>query len=164
MQTKTTTKSAALLSEDQWNLPEGVEKFSEGHVYFAKRVGYHQGFAEGVEQEKKEIDNRIQNNLIVAGVDTSKLVNAMREIGITPISANLKVVSESSLRVLVTVSDEDFLKEDFLRIYSIAREIQDNSKTEVYSIYFSFVNRSPSFDAELVELDGFTYSYKPLTK
>jgi hypothetical protein len=88
----------------------------------------------------------------------------MREIGITPISANLKVVSESSLRVLVTVSDEDFLKEDFLRIYSIAREIQDNSKTEVYSIYFSFVNRSPSFDAELVELDGFTYSYKPLTK
>jgi len=162
---KTTTEASKTILapvDDHWNLPEGVEKFSEGHIYYANRLGYHKGLTQGVEQEKKEIENRIQNNLILAAADTNKVINALREIGITALSANLKVVSQSSFKVLLTVSNEDFLKEAFLEIYSRVREIQENSKTEVYSTAFTFINKSESFNFELVELDGYAYSYKAL--
>ena len=142
----------------EWNLPEGVKKFSEEHVYFAYRIGHH----EGAEKEKREFDASVNNNSIIAASDTFKVIQIMNNAGIKPVSAHLKIVSRNSMKVMITVSDIDFAKEAFETVYLQVFEVQEASKTDSYSIAFTFINRSDSFNDELVKLDGFVSSFRPL--
>jgi hypothetical protein len=144
----------------EWNLPEGVEKFSEKHIYHAYRTG----FSEGEEQDVKLFERQIQDNSGAAARDTLAVITVLEEKGIAPISAHLKVVSRYAMKVLITVSNEDFAKKSFIDAYDKINEIQDKSRTELYSITFTFINRSAEFDIELVRLDGFVSSYRLLEK
>jgi hypothetical protein len=144
----------------EWNLPEGVERFSEKHLYHAYRTG----FSEGEEQDAKLFEKQIQDNSRKAALDTLAAITAMEKMGITAMSAHLKIVSRYATKVLITVSNEDFVKECFIDIYNKINEIQDKSRTDLYSITFTFINRSAEFDIDLVRLDGFVSSYRPLEK
>jgi hypothetical protein len=160
MSTVTEKKSSQALQQVEWNLPEGVEKFSEGHVYFAYRTGH----AEGADQDEKLFQKLIQDASKQAAKDTVSVIAYMKDGGFTPISAHLKIVSRYEVKVLITVSDSDFIKDSFVDLYAKVIEIQQKSKTDFYSISFTFINRSNSFDEELVRLDGFFASFKPLQK
>ncbi|SHG80768.1 hypothetical protein SAMN04488109_1937 [Chryseolinea serpens] len=144
----------------EWNLPEGIEKFSEKHLYHAYRTG----FSEGEEQDVKLFEKQIQDNSRKAALDTLAVTTALEQLGITPISAHLKILSRYAMKVLITVSNEDFVKESFIDSYNRVNETQDKSRTDLYSIIFTFINRSAEFDIDLVRLDGYVSSYRPLEK
>jgi hypothetical protein len=163
MNPKSPMKAPETTSQDpqlqvEWNLPEGVEKFSEGHVYHAYRLGIN----EGRDQDAKLLNKIIYDNSVLAAQDTMQLTKEMQKLGIRPISAHLKITSRYSFRLLITVSSEDFVKESFAAVYEKANNIQRKSKTDFYSLSFTFINRTDSFDEDLVRLDGFLASFKPL--
>jgi hypothetical protein len=147
---------------EQWSVPEGIKPFSEEHLYYVHRKGYHKGVNDGVEKEQRELSNLIKNNLVIAADDTNKVIGVLLGLGIRPISAHLKSISPSELKILITLSTADYLRDEFLEVYSKVKEIQENSKTEFYSIVFSFVNKSETFDNDLVLLDGYLSTFKPL--
>lgn len=155
-------KQFIALTQNLWNSPEGTTASIEKQIYHSNRMR-HIDASEGTQEtELRLIANCIKNNMIIATSDTLKVLNVMNSKGIIAISAHLKVVSRDSLKVLITVSDEDFVKESFLGLYSLVREIEDGSKTDFYVSEFTFINRSSSFNIEQVEFEGFRYTFNTL--
>lgn len=149
-------------TQNLWNFPEGVKIIVESDNYYAHRARQDKDVADSNDNVLRLITNSIQNNIVIATSDTFKALDAMHDKGFIAISAHLKVVARNSLKVLITVSDADFAKESFLGLYSLVREIEDDSKTDSYAIEFSFVNRSRYFNIDEVELEGYRYAFKPL--
>lgn len=154
MSTTTMRSSETQLNLD-WNLPKGVEKFSEGHVSYA----YGKSMTEDKQKNEKLFNKLIDDNSAQAGKDTFSVIDKMRALSINPISAHLKFITPYAVKVLITLSDSDFVKEEFLSIYDQVGLIQDNSQSDFYSISFTVVNRSAKFDNEQVTLDGFFASF-----
>lgn len=155
-----TRKSSEAQLNVEWNLTEGIEKFSEGHFHYA----YGKRMTDGRQKDEKLFNKLIDENSAQACKDTIGAIEKMRTFNINPISAHLKFITPYEVKVMITISDSDFVKERFLTIYDQVRLIQDESKSDFYSISFTFVNRSAKFDDEQLTLDGFFASLKSLDR
>jgi hypothetical protein len=147
---------------ESWNLPTDneINLYTVNHVIHA----YTTGLTEGLEKDEKLFLRQIKDNSTNAAKDTFQVIEYLKSIGISPISAHLRIESRYSVDVLITVSDLDFANESFSNVYPFANSLQEKSKTDLYSVTFIFINRSSAFDQEMVKSDGFIYSFKALEK
>lgn len=135
-----------------------IRNFTVNEVIHA----YKTGFDLGLEQNQKLLANQIKANATTAAQDTLKVVEYFKQIGIKPLSAHLKIASKFSVEVLMTVSDSDYVKEEFSQIYTFVNALKESNTNELYSINFKFVNRGDSFDFDSVKTYGYVTSFKPL--
>ena len=115
-----------------------------------------------MDQTSKLLKKQLQDNFSKAAKDTSKVVEFLKAKGIESISAHLKICSLYDLSVLITISEFDFLRDVFSEVYNFTNHIEQIEKSDLYSISFSFVNRSYQFNTELLRSDGFILSLKEL--
>ena len=152
-----TTKEMHSLVES-WDLPhEQEDKF-----YSVNTVvdAYFRGLSDGKEQTNKVLKNQLQANLKKAAVDTSTVLHFLKDKKFGAISAHLKVCSLYDLSVIITVRDEDILSPGFTEAYDFTCNLEKKEKTDLYSISFSFVNKSPNFNSGLLLSDGYIFSHK----
>lgn len=145
---------------ESWQLPadEGDRLYPVNTVVDA----YLRGKNDGMEQTNKLLKKQLQDNFSKAAQDTSKVVEFLKAKGIESISAHLKVWSLYDLSILITISELDFLKDVFSEVYNFTNHIEQIEKSDLYSISFSFVNKSDQFNTELLRSDGFILSLKEL--
>jgi len=145
-----------------WNLPHD----NEAHTYSVNHVihAYTKGINDGMEKNEKLFLKQLDDNKKTAGNDTTKVIEYLKSRGINPISAHLRIESVYALDVLITVSDEDFLKDSFSENYTFVNHLQQIGKTDFYSITFNFINQSKEFNKELLSSDGYFLSFSPLEK
>lgn len=145
---------------DTWQLPDE----HEDKLYSVNTVvdAYFKGKSDGLEQNNKLFKKQLQDNFAKAGKDASKVIAFLRSKGVNSISAHLKLCSVYDMSILITISDEDFLKDVFNEIYSFISHIEQMEKTDLYSISFSFINRTSGFNMDLLISDGFCFSLKEL--
>lgn len=147
---------------ESWNLPSenDIREYTSNQMIHA----YTTGVTDGLEKDEKLFQKQITANSIDAGRDTEEIISFLKSKGINAISAHLRIESRYSIDVLITVSNEDFVKDSFLDVYSFVCELQEKVKTDLYSIAFTFINRSKDFDNEMVKSDGFIASFKSLER
>lgn len=141
-----------------WDLPQQQEdkRYSVNTVVDA----YLKGLSDGKEQTNTVLKNQLQANLNKAAVDTSTVLHFLKEKKFDAISAHLKVCSLYDLSVIITVRDEDILSPSFTEVYDFSCTLEKKEKTNLYSISFSFVNKSPNFNSGLLISDGYIFSHK----
>lgn len=154
---KMSTKEMHSLVES-WDLPQEQEDkhYSVNTVVDA----YFRGLSDGKEQTNQLLKKQLQSNLKKAALDTSTVLNFLKEKKFDAISAHLKVCSLYDLSVIITVRDEDILSPSFMDAYNFTSDLEKKEKTDLYSISFSFVNKSPNFNSELLISDGYIFSHK----
>ena len=147
---------------ESWSLPTDSEllEYTSNQMIHA----YTTGVKEGMEQDEKLFQKQIKDNSKSAGEDTHKVIAHLKSVGINSISAHLRIESRYSIEVLITVSDSDFAKDLFSEIYSFVNALQEKSKTDFYTVIFSFINRSSEFDIDMVKSDGFMFTFQALEK
>lgn len=139
-----------------------IRNFTVNEVIQAYKTGFDLGLTSVIEQNKKLLENQIRANAATAAQDTLKVVEYFKQIGIQPLSAHLKIVSKFSVEVLITVSDNDYIKEEFSQVYTFVNALKESNTNELYSINFKFVNRGESFDLDSVKTYGYATSFRPL--
>ena len=154
---QTTSQTEKLI--ESWELPEHGEK-----LYAADAVieAYIKGKKEGLEHKEKLFFKQLTENLDKSGANTKKTIECLKSIGVTPLSAHLKANSFHDFYVLVTVSEEDFLKESFIKAYDFTEELEQSTSEDLYSISFSFINKTPHFNEKALSSDGFIFTFKQL--
>jgi hypothetical protein len=139
-----------------------IRNFTVNEVIHAYKTGFDMGLSSVIEQNEKLLEKQIRANAAAAAQDTSKVVEYFKQIGIRPLSAHLKIASKFSVEVLITVSDEDYVKEEFNQVYAFVNALIESNTNELYSINFKFINRGESFDLDAVKTDGYASSFRPL--
>lgn len=141
-----------------WEEPSSPEeqRFSANEVIRA----YKTGMSDGMEKSEMLFKQKLFDNSDRAASDTNKVIEELTSRGITAISAHLRIISVYEFEVLITVSNEDFIKDSFEDIYTFVNSIEKINRTELYSVTFSFINQSSEFDKDLLKADGYRYNYK----
>lgn len=145
---------------DSWQLPdEGERLFSADFVIQAYFKGKSDGAEESVEQKVKVLKKQFEANLDQAAKNTGKIYEQLKQKGMTPISAHLKTDTFDRFDILITVSEEDVLKESFHDIYQMTRAMEEAVSEDGYNVSFSFINKSNQFDEDMLFSDGYIFTY-----
>ena len=139
-----------------------IRNFTVNEVIHAYKTGFDSGISSAITQNEKLLSNQIKANAITAAQDTLKVVEYLKQINIQALSAHLKIESKFALEVLITISDADYIKDEFSQVYIFVNALRESNTNELYSINFKFVNRGESFDFDSVKTHGYASSFKPL--
>jgi hypothetical protein len=153
-----TSKITPAAIEANWQLPndKGEKLFSADYVIEA----YLSGKKHGEEQTKNLMVNQFKSNLNKSTAHTDTVLDLLKSKKITPISVHLRPNSFDDLEILITMSENDYLKDEFLNSLLDIATLEHQAKEEFYNISFNFINRSNLFDTDLLLSDGFLFSLK----
>ena len=155
------SKIKPFVGKGDWESPKSREEhYGPDQVIAAYEVGVSKGIGDALELWREKIDE----NTVKAGRDTRRLVEELRKRALTLNSARLKVVSSDQCEVLITLPEEEYVKEGFEDVYSFVSELENESRGEHYSIAFLFCPEVQGFDDRKVWLDGFRWRHKSLMK
>lgn len=141
-----------------------IRQFTANEVIQSFHAGVQKGQSIAIELEQKAWFRQIRDNAGFAAMDTLKVIAFLKEIGISVLSAHLKIESRYSISVLITVSTSDYVKEVFTQVYNFVSALHAANTNELYSVDFQFINKSEHFDIDAVKNAGFTSSFTPLEK
>jgi hypothetical protein len=150
-----------LVKNCDWESPDpGQEYFGANQLIAA----YEAGVAKGIMGAEKLLWEKIHQNIEKAGTDTKKLIDQLKQKGLDLISARLRVISWDQYEVLVTLSEKQFVGEEFEMSYDIVSELENSSREEHYCISFRFCPEVKGFEEQRVKADGFILTHKALSK
>ncbi len=141
---------------ESWQLPDDGEKL---YPVDAVIEAYVKGKNDGMEQTNKLLKKQFQDNLIKSATNTTKVLEFLNSKGVKGISQHLKAESFDDFSVLITVSEDDILKDVFSEVYKFTEHLEQLVKEELYSISFSFINKSDHFDEEMIHSDGYIFNF-----
>lgn len=143
---------------ESWQLPSdnGDKLYPVNTVVEA----YLKGKSDGMVQTDMLLRKQLEDNFAKAAKDTSKVISFLKEKGIQSLSAHLKICSLYDLSILITISENDFLKDVFSEVYNFTNHVEQIEKSDLYSVSFSFINKSDGFNSDLLHSDGFILSLK----
>lgn len=146
-----------ILVPDTWERTE-----PQKHLYTSSDVidAYLQGQKDGLKQEKQLVYNRLAENVKKAGKHTCRVLSKMKESGITPEDAFLRIESWNTLTVLILLSENDFLNPRMLSIYQFVSQLEKEVDEEMYRFQISFCDREDEIDMDHIYADGYMYKYK----
>ncbi len=87
------------------------------------------------------------------------IANYLKAEGFHPIKAFLGVDTAQAFDLMLLVPSDDFLAEDFRRVYGYARAMRTKVTEDRYSVNVTFSDATPEFDENLVVADGYWYAY-----
>jgi len=97
---------------------------------------------------------------LIANIEKSKditvsLLNALKNHNFNPIDAYLLVDGFDYFKIMITVPELERASDDFLEMYDIATELEENNKNDFYYVLVSFCHANEHFDEEKVLSDGY---------
>ncbi|MES2389158.1 MAG: hypothetical protein V4543_14240 [Bacteroidota bacterium] len=102
----------------------------------------------------------ISNLLTASGFALNFLKALDAEKGIKCLSVFIKAADLRSFELLLTVDVGDFVSEEFVSAYKLARESKAAVNTDSFNLTISFLPNSDQLDAEALICDGFTWHYE----
>jgi len=116
---------------------------------------YMNGKRDGVQQFKSLEISKLNENINKSGTITVNIINILKEKKFSPIDAYLRVHSFERFDIMVTVPENDYLKDEFLDIYDIISDIEEKSKDDFYNAFISICSTNNHFDEQIVASDGY---------
>jgi hypothetical protein len=117
---------------------------------------YMNGKKEGMEQHQKLIFKKLEENIEKSGFITFELINMLKGRRFNPIDAYLRVNSWDKFDIMITVSEEDYLKEEFFFLFDVVSNVEKRYKVELFGIFISFCSINKHFDEQSVSSDGYS--------
>lgn|GEM_PF-1025991 len=156
-QTKMNLVDEPILAPATWERTEPQKQ-----LYTSNDVidAYLQGQKEGLKHEKQLVYDRLAENMEKAGNHTYRVLSQMKESGITPEDAFLRIESWNVLTVLILLSENDFLNPKMLSIYQFVSQLEKEVDEEMYRLQISFCDREDAIDMDHIYADGYMYKYK----
>jgi hypothetical protein len=149
-------KTAILENHTQCWIPAGNENSSGNRLIEA----YLKGKKAGMEQYQKLMLSKLEENIEKSGKISLSLMDTLKENNFTPIDAYLRVHSWGRFDIMITVPDEDTMKEEFLDMYDVISNVEQEYKEEFYSIFITFCSVDENFEEQLVFWDGYSLKLK----
>ena len=122
---------------------------------------YLAGKKSGLEHSKKLALDKLKENIDKSAFLTSKMLDYLKSISISPISAHLKIKSFNRFTILITLSEDEFLSQKFLKAYKVAFEIEKETENdEYYDAMFMFSDRDEKkFNEDYIISEGYFLEY-----
>lgn len=115
---------------------------------------YLHGKKTGLESLQKVVLKTLSDNINKTGNFTSEIIEYCEKEGFTPNAAFLKILSWDSFKILITLPEEEYLSNKFLKIYEYISKFEEKVNNELYRIEISFVETN-GLDINCVQSDGF---------
>lgn len=120
---------------------------------------YFKGKNDGRSEQQKVNLRLFQENYERAKSVSEELFNQIVGIGFSITDLHLKADSIVSFNALFIVDKDDFVDENFLKSFSIARTIKNGAEDDTFNIYFTFTPNTSSLDKNCLKHDGFFARY-----
>lgn len=153
-----TIENENILSEFQnvWEI--SVDKnsiFSQDDVINAYLKGKEIGIKENIFLDK------LNENIEKSAKFTKSMLTFLKNNNFNPISAHLKINAFDDFIILITVPEDELIKEEFLITYNFSANIENQVIDDKYfNLMFMFSDREKhTFNKELLVSDGFFMDY-----
>lgn len=123
---------------------------------------YLKGKEVGVKESNQIFVDKLNENIDKSAKYTRKMISFLKKRKLNPISAHLKIKSFNDFIILITLSEDEFISEDFLVSYDFAATIEEEvTEDKYYNVMFMFSDREEKdFNKNLLVSDGFFMNYK----
>lgn len=150
------TKAESITGIDlsQWevNNPIDVDQYYNCDAVIE---AYVKGGKDGLKNEQKVIFNQFTENVDRSKKTTVQFLNTIETQGFEAKAAYIKFESFDSFECIIAVQESDFIKDEFLKLYTIASEIQCAVESDIFHLIFSFLPVSEDNYEDSVRHDGF---------
>lgn len=148
-----------IISEDEWQIsPERERLYTSNHLIDA----YLKGKTDGLNAELQLVFDQLKANIKESAHIASTITQLLRNIGIITESAYLKIINWNDFELLLFVPEQDLIGDNVIGIYSEIAEIEDNRKTDRFSISVSLSSKNESFSEKSLTSDGYNLK-RPMT-
>ena len=149
MQTTTHT-----LKIGSWNLSD-----SHGGSFSADQMidAYQKGKAAAIQQAQEAVANKMSSGLYKSGDMVIKAIGLLKELGLDPLSAFLRIGGNQEFQALIGLSEEDFLSEAMLEAYLKLAEMELAYGSEQFRITFSLADLEGEIDISAIHADGYIF-------
>lgn len=120
---------------------------------------YQDGWDERGRDDRKNFISKIKAKVDLTLTYIDNIVHSLKCEDMVLLSSHVKLKNPNSQTVLLVVSIEDYLSDRLLKIYPITHEIEKKSRSEEYSVTFSFTYDEGNFDIASVNSHGFVTTY-----
>ena len=152
-----TTTQKKINQSDEW-----VKSSSRSLVNERDIAIFAMGKEKGAKEEKDKLDDRIKNLFSKSYEDTSVVLDTMKELGVRPVFARLKLQTLNYLNVIIAVFKSDFTPDKAEKIYNFLSEFEEKKSTKEYNIDFSIFKAPDGFSDTAIENDGYIYKHQSL--
>lgn len=116
---------------------------------------YFQGKNDGIKNYSEELLTLIKRNVRDTSRFTFEVSEFLFQKGVSPSNSYIRLTSKYSVDVLLTISEDEYLNEDFIEVYDIVGSLEDEYNSEDLNIHLSFVPKNESFREEVILSDGY---------
>ena len=121
---------------------------------------YLKGEKDGLKNEQKVLFNQFTKNVDRSKINVINLLTDIEKHGFKPLTAYIRFESFDVFQALISVPEEDFVKDGFLKVYDRAIKLEDEIQDELFSLNFSFIPISDNTIEESIIHDGFVIRLK----
>lgn len=147
------------LDLSQWEIKNPIDK-EQYYTCDAVIEAYLTGEKNGLKSEQKVLFNQFTDNVDKSKKNTLEFLKLIESFGFLPKGAYIKFDSFDLFEALIAVSEIDFVKDEFLKIYDELIKLQNSKNEELYKINFSFVPVTTELDEANIMYDGYVIRYK----
>jgi len=137
----------------------GSSVFSKSHSgYFdADTVidAYFQGREDGTSDVQRSVIELVKRNLRDATKLIERIEKRLFDLNIEFSNLYLKIAGVYSIDVLAVVTEDDFLRDEFLPVYDLLSELEEEFNSESLTISFSFMPKGEHFNEEEILSDSY---------
>lgn len=120
---------------------------------------YKQGRKDGLSKQKQAIFKLLDNNVQKGVEAVETVVSELKQSKISPKAAYMRINAWNNLNILMSIPQESFLNDDFLKFYTLVGTLENNVKGD-FSLMFSFTSLNENFDEDMVSAEGFVFRHE----
>ena len=115
---------------------------------------------DGHRAKRKILHERLKENIFKAQRICENLLSKIIDKKIKVFTIHLKADNINSYTALFAVELNDFVSDKFREVYTLSRQIKNESDTDTFYITFSFIPNSKQLSEDCLEADGFFMKYE----
>ena len=120
---------------------------------------YLMGKDHGRNEMERVLKSVFRKNLDKAKSISEAFHKEVAELGFKLNSIHLKADEITSFIVLIICSQEDYVKDDFLKAFTAARRLKKENDQDDFSISFTFTYKADTLNERCLDSDGFFLKY-----
>ncbi|MDQ3101774.1 MAG: hypothetical protein M3R08_10340 [Bacteroidota bacterium] len=152
----------AILTSTAWKPAKHSGKGGPSGDEFANAQidAYLQGRRDEADQVRKIVLAQIKQNTAEAAKLSTRILEHLEKKGVKAGLTRLRIVSLDHLEVLIEIPEKEFISKKFFSTYDLANKLENESRTELFSVSFSFLGVAGKVDEAHMRSDGFTFTLK----
>lgn len=152
----TTTQTAGKYSSNRQN---SWQKQTNVITHNDVLEAYLKGKEAGKTEQQRVNQSLFNKNLEKAQLLSEKLFKEISSTGLKIKAVHLKADAITSFFALFISDKDDFLKDEFRRVFILARKCKDENEDQTFNISFTFTPDSKTLDENCLASDGFFLKY-----